>query len=235
MKDEGALTARSFTAWPAWADQSLTVVQYGPDVASEADLRLLGNLEGKRVLELGCGGGGTSVVMAKQGAKVIAVDESEDQLAHARRLSEREEVKVELHQADLAELAFVRADSIDVVVSIYALGGVEDLNRVFRQVHRVLKPEAHLLFSIPHPAFTMIDPNTDPPVLRRHYFDRSPDGADHPKTVSDLFTGLTRANFRVDTMLEPEPPLSGHRSRHWTEAMHWVPATLVIRARKQGI
>lgn len=230
-----ALTARSFTAWPAWADLSLEAVHYGPDIAPETELRLLGNLDGKRVLELGCGGGATAAVMAKQGAKVIAVDESAEQLAHARRLCEREEVKVELHQGDLAELAFVRADSIDVVVSVYALGGVEDLNRVFRQAHRVLKPEAPLLFSVPHPAFSIIDPTSEPPVLRRHYFDRTPRDGDYPRTVSDLFTSLNRTNFRVDTLLEPEPPVSALRTRHWTEAMHWVPATLVIRARKQGI
>ena len=99
------LTARSFTGWPAWADLPLDVVSYGPDCATEADLKLLGRLEGKRVLELGCGGGPIAVALAKQGAKVIAVDGSAEQLGHARRLCEREEVSVELHQGDLADLA----------------------------------------------------------------------------------------------------------------------------------
>src|SRR5262245_36978113 len=106
-----ALTARRFTAWPAWAELPLDVVSYGPDCASEAELKLLGRVEGKRVLELGCGGGSTAVALAKQGAKVIAIDGSTEQLAQARRLSEREEVAVEWHQGDLAELAFVRADT----------------------------------------------------------------------------------------------------------------------------
>ena len=39
-----------------------------------------------------------------------------------------------------------------------ALASVDDLARVFRQVHRVLKPEAPLVCSVPHPAFAMIDP-----------------------------------------------------------------------------
>ena len=55
---------------PAWVDLSTDIVQYGPDIPTEADLRLLGNLENKRVLELGCGGGPNAVAMAKQGARV---------------------------------------------------------------------------------------------------------------------------------------------------------------------
>src|SRR3954454_7562086 len=91
--EPAALTARSYNAWPAWADLSLDVVHYGPDIPTEADLRLLGNLHGKRVLELGCGGGPISVAMAKQGARVLAIDSSAEQIQHARRLAEREEVK----------------------------------------------------------------------------------------------------------------------------------------------
>ena len=239
----GELHARSLNAWPAWADLPLDVVHYGPDIATEADLRLLGNLDGKRVLELGCGGGPIAIAMAKQGAKVIAVDESAEQIAHARNLMEREEVKVELRQADLADLAFVRADTMDAAISVYALGAVADPDRVFRQVHRVLRPEAPLVISLPHPAYRSVDTTTDPPVLKRRYFDRTPitwwhekeSGTDHPSTISDLFTSLTRANFRVDTILEPEPSRAQVRGRHWTEAMRWVPSTLIVRARKLGI
>lgn len=235
------LTARSFTGWPAWADLPLDVVSYGPDCATEAELRLLGRLEGKRVLELGTGGGPIAVALAKQGAKVIAVDASAEQLGHARRLCEREEVSVELHQGDLADLAFVRADTIDLVVSVYALGMVADLDRVFRQVHRVLRPDAPFVLSLPHPAWRATD-HQDPPTVRRPYWDRTAvpwsdageQGADHPVTIADLFTGLTRANFRVDTIAEPEPPRTSARSRWWEPGMSWLPATLVVRARKVG-
>jgi len=223
---------------------SVASVVYGPDTGTEADFRLLGNLQGKRVLELGCGGGPSLVAMAKQGAHAIGLDFSAEQLAAARRLAEREKVRVELHTGDLAELVFLRADSIDVVFSAYALGLVEDLNRVFRQVHRVLKQGAPFVFSLPHPSSHLIDDdNPDQPLLvRRSYFDRSSLSYDweglplsaHHHTFSDLFTGLSRANFSVDTVLEPEPSAEVHRSPHWRDAYAWVPRTLVIRARKEG-
>ena len=224
---------------------ALDAVAYGPDIGTEVDFRLLGNLSGKRVLELGCGGGQNLVAMAKQGAHAIGIDFSSEQLAAARRLSEREKVRAELHKGDLAELVFLRAESIDVAFSAYALGLVPDVNRVFRQVHRVLKQGAPLVFSMPHPAAHLIDDDDpdQPLLIRRSYFDRSSVNYDweglplsaHHHTFADLFTGLARANFRVDTVLEPEPATEGHRSAHWREVYRWVPRTLVLRARKEGI
>ena len=89
--------------FPADADLPYDTVSYGPDIATERVFRLLGNLEGKRVLELGCGSGQAAVAMAAQGAKVIAVDPSPERIEQCRTAAEREEVRVELHQSDLAE------------------------------------------------------------------------------------------------------------------------------------
>jgi SAM-dependent methyltransferase len=225
---------------PAVAD----VVRYGPDIATETELRLLGHVADKRVLELGCGSGVGCVAMARQGARAIGVDFSHDDLAAVRRLSDRSGVKLELHEGDLGDLAFARADTVDLVFSVYALNLVEDVNRVFRQVHRVLKPGCHLVFSIPHPAYDMIvdDDPEEPLLVRRSYFDegRIDLATERPPyfrwhhTVSDLFTGLGRANFRVDTVLEPEPRRNGRGSPYWREAARFVPRTLIMRARKEG-
>jgi SAM-dependent methyltransferase len=242
--DNAAAWDRHSAAYQAGARLPTDVAHYGPDIGTEADFRLLGDLNGKRVLELGCGGAQNSIAFAKQGATAIGVDFSAEQLAFARRLCERENVKVELHQGDVADLAFVRADSVDLVFSAYALGFVEDLGRVFRQVHRVLKGNAPLVFSVPHPSYDMIDDDAEQPLLvRRSYFDRSPidyewngiSFTDYHHTFADLFTGLTRASYRVDTVLEPEPLSGGPRSMHWREAFKWLPRTLIVRARKEGL
>src|SRR5438270_13345445 len=185
------------------------VARYGPDIPTESELKLCGNVEGKRVLELGSAAQ-SSIAFAKQGAHTIAVDSSPDRLADLRRRTDEEEVKVELHESDLADLAFVRADSIDLAFSSYAFDAVEDLNRVFRQVHRVLRQDCPLVFSVSHPAYAMIDDQAEDPLLvRRSYFERStaaPEG-ERPfhRTLSALFTGLIRTNFRVDSVLQPSP------------------------------
>lgn len=220
------------------------VVRYGPDTATEAELRLLGTLSGKRVLDLGCGGGQAALAFARQGAHAIGLDPSADLLGNAKRWSEREGVKIELHQGALADLAFMRADSVDLVFSAWALGGVPDLPRVFRQVHRVLKEGAPFVFSVPHPVYDLIDDDhpEQPLLVRRSYFDRTPvdESGETPfstyhYTVADLFMGLTRNNFRVEVLVEPESSTDGTPSRYWREAFLWLPSTLVVRARKEGI
>jgi SAM-dependent methyltransferase len=230
-------------SFPTATDRPTDVVGYGPDIATETQLRLLGNVSDRRLLVLGVGMGAELVALAHQGARVIGVDPLLSRVEAARAAADAAEVKVELHQGDLAELPFVRADALDGALSVFALAAVDDLDRLFRQVQRVLRTECHLVFSVPHPAYLMLDPDSDdPPTVARSYFDRAPrswsdgaaEGNEHPRTIGDLFTSLSRANFRVDAILEPEPA-GGRPSRQWRPAMSWAPATLLMRARKEGI
>lgn len=263
MTGLGGFPLEGAAAWDVYAETYQAEVQlqtavasYGLDVPDEAALRLLGDLKGKRVLDLGCGAAQAAISFARQGATAVGVDFSAAQLAMARGLAEAEEVRLELRQGDLADLAFMRADSADLVFSAFALHYVEDLNRVFRQVHRVLKVGAPLVFSVPHPAYQLfrsdhraiseLDTDEDgSPVLRRSYFDTSPvyrrvavGSADillteYPRSFSDIYLGLVRASYRVELVLEPEPTLGPH-SPAFHPAMEMVPSTLIIRARKEG-
>ncbi len=219
------------------------VLSYGPDAGTEDDFHLLGDLKGKRVLELGCGTGQRSIAFARQGATAIGVDFSPEMIDAAKRLCERERVRVEIRHSDLADLAFLRADSVDLVVSVYALSYARDVERVVRQAHRVLKVGAPLVFSLRHPVWAMFD-DTDPeraPVVANSYFDRSAviehrNGETvevHHHTFADLLVGLVRSGYRIDTVLEPEPGKGSPRqARH--QALRFVPRTLIVRARKEG-
>lgn len=202
-------------------------------------MRLLGDVRGKRVLELGCGTARCSIALAKQGATAIGVDSSAEALSTARYLCEREEAKVELRQGDLADLAFLRADSVDAAFSAHALAFVDHLDRLFRQVHRVLKAGAPLVFSIPHPVARLVDDEAAHPlVVRRSYFDPTPiqsvkngsRSVEYQHTFSEVHGGLVRAGYRVDAVVEPEPddPRPG-------KGRPLLPRTLVVRARKERI
>jgi SAM-dependent methyltransferase len=216
--------------------------EYGPDIPGETELRLLGPVAGKRILVLGCRRTDAILSLARNDAKVIVVDQAARRVDKAREACERADVRVEFHRTDLADLAFLRGDSIDATLSVSALAEVEDLNRVFRQVHRVLGANAPLALSLPHPAFATLDLESgEPPRLARRYADAAPlsgraEGAEaeYAHTIGGLFTSLTRAKFRVDTFLEPEPLAGATRSTHWAPAMAWMPATLILRARKEG-
>jgi SAM-dependent methyltransferase len=196
---------------------------------SDQELRLLGDLHGKRVLDLGCGDGSAAIVFAQRGAIVIALDHGEARLGLARARAEQAEVKVEWRTGDLADLAFLRAESIDAAFSSSAVAELDDASRLFRQVQRVLKPNAPFVFSYLHPVALCIDGSG---VVARSYFDPGPvdvvvDGEPvrvHVRDVGAVFTELGRAGFRVDTILEPRPPRPGAP----------LPERIVWRARKEG-
>lgn len=177
-------------------------LSYGPGAPTEAELKLLGPVAGKRVLVLGCGDPAVPASLAEQDAKVLTVEPSADRVAAARAAG----VEGELHNVDFAELAFIRAATIDAAVAVLALAAVDDLDRVFRQVHRTMRTQAPFALSLPHPAAAVPE--------RRSWFDRS---------VSDVFTALVRTSFAVDVLLEPVPA-PGAR----------LPQTLVLRGRKLG-
>jgi SAM-dependent methyltransferase len=221
----------------------LDTVNYGPEMPSERELRLLGDVKGKRVLDLGCGSGQASIAFARQGAHAIALDASARQLERGRRLAEIEEVRVEWHRSDLADLAFLRADSVDLAFSAHALAEVEDLDRVFRQVHRVLTPGGAFVFSYEHPIALCTGreaggEGTLPLGLlevRRSYFERAPLTVDrdgepitlYTRTVSDVFGAAGRAGFRIDVLLEPVPLRS-------SDPGPAIPTSIIWRARKSG-
>lgn len=216
------------------------VVQYGPEGPTEDDLRLIGDVSGKRVLDLGCGDGQAAVAFARKGATSIAVDASVRMLDRARTLAENAAVRVEWHQGDVADLAFLRAESVDIVFSAYSLGEVGDLHRVFRQVHRVLKNRGAFVFSYEHPIGLCV--GREPPdtpstpisrVVRMSYFTDEPVTLEregqpirvYVRPASEVFHALSRGGFRVEVLAEPRP--SG------ADAL--VPRTIIWRGRKEGL
>ena len=190
-----------------------STITYAPGVPTEAELRLCGDVAGRRVIELG--GGQNAVALAHQGARVMVVDPSAEQVAAGRQAAEAADVRIEFHQSDLADLGFATSGSVELVLSTTALGDVDDVSRVFRQVHRVLKPGQPFVVAVPHPLTAALEGGEV--VLRRAY------GTPPARTVSGYFTALQRANFDVDVLLEPVP------------AGAMVPAALILRARKLGV
>jgi SAM-dependent methyltransferase len=219
-------------------------VTYAPGAPTEAELRLCGDVKGKRVLDLGCGSGENAIAFSKNGAHVIALDRSAAQLSLARKLADAAEVRVEWHEGDVADLAFLRADSIDIAFAACVLGEIDDVDRLFRQVHRVLRPGSAFVFSHEHPMRLAIGRDgTGPGVLplgrlevRRSYFDSAPvvtrsDDEEiqmWPRTIAEVFSALHRAGYRVDALLEPEPVRSDDPGPA-------TPTSIIWRARKEGL
>ena len=208
------------------------VVHFGPGLPDDSVLRIVpGHLGGKRVLELGCGAGQAAVAFARMGARTIAVDSSPEMLGAARRRAESVRMGIDFRLGDLTELAFVPAESIDLVFSGATIDYVEDLSRVLRAAHRVLRPQGAFVFSLEHPvALCLETAGPGGPALVRGYADPAPVKVErygepflvHPRTVSEVVGTLARAGFRVEALAEP----AGADAR--------VPAATVWRTRKDG-
>ena len=234
--------ARPIASFLADGDDWGTTFRYGPHTPDEGTVRLLGPLSGKRVLLLGCGTGNPLLTLTRAGAKVIAVEPSPAAAETALQRCAAAGIVAEIHQHDLAELAFVRAEAIDLVVSSLGFAGTDDLVRVFRQLHRVLRPEAAVVASLPHPFLTALDDEATRSVLARPYRGPTPrpwqidniEGVDYGHRFEDLFVALGRTNFRVDTLLEPAALEPTSESPFWRPALGLLAPVVIFRARKIG-
>lgn len=185
-------------------------IVFGADIPTESELRLCGDLgEHRRAVELGISPWFNAVEFAARGAKAIAVDPDGEAIADLRQRAADAEVTVQCVHAGLADLGDITSASCDVVVAAQTLNEVDDLGRVLRQVHRILKPGARLVVSVPHPFATV--------SASRPYGSAA-------RTIGDWFTAMTRTNFAADQVRElgvgPGNP---------------TPTTLILRAHKEGI
>ncbi|MCW3980179.1 MAG: methyltransferase domain-containing protein, partial [Candidatus Bathyarchaeota archaeon] len=116
---------------------SLEDVHYGPISPGERELKLLGDVEGKDILEIGCGGGQNSIVLASRGAKSIGLDISEKQLEYARRLARRHGIRASFQLGSMENMNMFSDERFDIVLSSCAIGYSENYGDTFREAFRV--------------------------------------------------------------------------------------------------
>lgn len=200
-----------------------------PEGLREAEVHLLGKVAGRRILEIGCGGGSCSRWLASQGAQVVASDLSAGMLRHASAGSLRSGVSVPLIQCDATALPLPHASFDAVCTAFGAVPFVADSALLMREVHRVLRPGGRWVFSVTHPMrWIFLDDPGDAGLVAVHsYFDRTPyvetddDTAtyvEHHRTVGDRVRELVQAGFVLRDLIEPPWP-AGHE-RIWGQ---WSP------------
>lgn len=192
-----------------------------PENLRESEARLLGDVRGAAVLEVGCGAAMCSRWLAGQGARPVAFDLSAGMLRHARAGAQRTGVTVPLVQADAQHLPF-RTGSFDIAFTAFgAIQFAADTAAIMAEVARVLRPGGRWVFATTHPTRWSFPDDPGPAGLtaRMPYWDRTPyveyadDGAvtyvEHHRTLGDRVREIHAAGLTLVDLVEPEWP-TGH-------------------------
>lgn len=197
-------------------------------------LRLAGDLDGKRVLELGCAAGGLTALLVDRGARVTAVDAEPRMLQLARaRLAGAARIEM----ADLSEpLDVVPAGSIDVVVASLVLHYVADWAPLLDDLHRCLKPGGALVFSLHHPITAwQLSEHTDYHRVELVSETWDWDGLavtarSYRRPLSSIFGALRQAGFAIDRVEEPRIDAKPDIGPELLHALNTEPFFLFVRA-----
>lgn len=171
-----------------------------------------GEIRGRDVLALASGGGQQVPVLAAAGARVTSFDNSDEQLARDRLVADREGLDLVTLQGDMADLSAFADKSFDLIVNPASTVFVPDLEPVWREARRVLRPGGRLMTGAMNPALFLFDHDDldkGGPLEVRHVLpfsdlDHNPqdriakgETLEFSHSLDAQLGGLIRAGFRI--------------------------------------
>lgn len=100
--------------------------------------------QGMKVLDLGCGPGFFSVLLANLGCQVICIDYSDKMLEEARSNAQKFKANVEFQKMDVQDLGF-QDETFDLIITRNVTWNLEKPVQAYQEMFRVLKKQGHLL------------------------------------------------------------------------------------------
>ena len=207
---------------------------------------LFPDLNGKRVLDLGCGYGWHSKYAEDMGAsEVLGIDISHKMLEMAKTRNAGSHITYQLCGIEAYDYP---EDTWDLVISNLALHYIEDLDSIFAKVHNTLKQSGTFLFNIEHPSFTAgvnqdwIYKEDGTPAYwpiddyyypgKRHTNFLGCDVIKYHHTLTQILMGLINSGFEIKAVIEAEPPEEMMDIPGFKDEMR-RPMMLLVKAKKQ--
>jgi len=174
-----------------------------------------GELDGRSVLDIGCGEGYCARELKRRGAgDYLGIDLSAQMIEAAQAQDAQDKYGIEYQACDVVEFQPERQFDLCVAVFLFNYLRTEDMQRVFSMVHDALTPQGEFIFSVPHPLFPFVRSTKEAPFYfdsaGKNYFadvNQKLEGeiwkrSGEPlhvqcvhKKFSDYFTGLKLAGF----------------------------------------
>ena len=206
-----------------------------------AFFKFIDNLDGKTVLDAGCGEGYNTRLLAKQGANMVGIDISQRMIELAQQEEKRKPLGINYKATSFSDLSLFNDEAFDVVVSFMSLMDGPEFQNALKEIFRVLRPEGEIIFSITHPCFItkgfqwMCDEKGNYNELTvSNYFDETPSleywkfrnndfsEDDEPFTVprflrpiSEYINELITAGFLLTRIQEPRPSEEACEQHPW--------------------
>jgi len=110
--------------------------------------RFYDSVQGKSFLDIGCGGGITSELLAKEGAKVTGIDALQENIVVAKDHSQEQGLSIDYRCGDASQVhKMFPTQAFDGVIAFEVLEHVDDVIATLQSVRAVLKPEGFFLCS----------------------------------------------------------------------------------------
>ncbi|MDN7225900.1 class I SAM-dependent methyltransferase [Planococcus liqunii] len=219
--------------------------QESPNNAIEKPIifELLGDVSGKRILDLGCGDAAFGRELMAAGAVSYEGVEGSEAMALLAKETLKE-TSGTLFQGTMEEYPFPKG-RFDVVTSRFAIHYIEDVETLFAKVYASLNEQGHFLFSVQHPLTTSSFESKQAGERRENwlvddYFiqgERKEPWIDkivvkHHRTIETYFTALTGAGFKVKALREGEPDRQSFTSEEEYQRRRRIPVMLVFSCEK---
>jgi SAM-dependent methyltransferase len=247
--------ARNRTHWDEWAAEYVEAGErnwaqpepsWGIFGVPESELGMLpGDLEGKDAIELGCGTAYVSAWLARRGARPVGIDNSEAQLATARRLQQKHGIEFPLLHGNAEAVPYPDA-SFDFAISEYGASIWCDPYAWIPEAARLLRPGGQLVFLMHSQLLMLCMPEEEDvpasdrllrPSFGMYRFDwPDDDSIEFHLPHGELIALLRDAGFDIEELTDVRIP-EGAETRYTFVTADWArrwPCEEVWKARKRA-
>jgi ubiquinone/menaquinone biosynthesis C-methylase UbiE len=200
----------------SWADFVRSGKDYYRDeMNNPAAFRMIGNVKGKHVLDLSCGEGYNTRILARMGAKIVGVDFSQKMIELARQKEKEEKHGISYYVSDAADLREFESESFDIVTCLMALMDIERYEETISEVARVLKNNGRFVFSITHPCFEYGVMTNGEPIAEWRYEEGAEEKekkASHLEVKNYFGTVTCEVSWDMERIAKPFRTSSFHRT-----------------------